>query len=59
MRKAMEAGNKKKNDFYELKRNKAKRETDNIMDTERSTIQQFEQEAENLEALEADLLARV
>jgi len=38
MRKAMEAGNKKKNDFYELKRNKAKRETDNIMDTERSTI---------------------
>jgi hypothetical protein len=49
MRKQMEMGNKKKNDFYEQKRNKAKREVDNIMDTERSTIQGYEKEAEDLE----------
>ena len=29
------------------------------MDTERSTIQEFEKEAEQLEALEADLLSRL
>ena len=34
----MELGNKRKQDFYDTKRNKAKREVDNIMDTERSTI---------------------
>ena len=59
MRKQMEMGNKKKNDFYEQKRNKAKREVDNIMDTERSTIQGYEKEAEDLEQLEADLLQRL
>lgn len=55
----MEQGNKKKYEFYETKRNRAKREVDNIMDTERSTIQGYEKEAEELEALEADLLARL
>lgn len=52
-------GNKKKFDFYENKRNKAKREVDHIMDTERSTIQGYEKEAEELEALEAELLQRL
>lgn len=49
----------KKHDFLETKRLKAKRETGDIMETERNSIQCYEKEAEELEALEADLLARL
>ena len=43
----------------EQKRKNAQREVDNIMLNQRSEIQTFEQEAEELERLEADLLMKL
>ena len=59
IRQQLEYGNMKKNEFLEQKRKNAKREVDSLMVMQRSEIQQYEHEAEDLEKMEAELLSKL
>ena len=59
IRQQLEYGNMKKNEFLEQKKKNAKREVDSLMVMQRSEIQQYEHEAEDLEKMEAELLSKL
>ena len=59
IRQQLEYGNMKKNEFLEQKKKNAKREVDSLMVMQRSEIQQYEHEAEDLEKMEAELLFKL
>jgi hypothetical protein len=59
IRQQLEYGNQKKNEFLMQKRKNAKREVDSLMVMQRSEIQQYEHEAEDLEKMEAELLSKL